>query len=503
MIITGTLIKNEIEHISKFLERARIVLSNLPKDSKHIFLDNGSNDGTAEVLREFQQEFSEQVIIIESDLDFLKNETELRSLLWEEIRKIGTPKKDWVLILDCDEIISDNLIDLLNVLEMPDQNEMAEETEVIALRLKEIWDEDNNLYRIDGRWSPYFHRLFRFFDEQFTFVKKSGLHHPPIPDYATTSTRVQCLDIDIYHYSYSTLAKRERKEKYYLENNKDAGGRAHAKTINQSPKLKSIAKKYHDRKFAICSLIHNRTWALPYFLKSIKNSNLPFFTKVYFVANNCNKETLEILNDFEINNANLDVEIEIYDFELIREHGNHDWDGELLYQMNVMRNKCLEFGRKHNLEAIVSIDSDVVFPSEVIKHLIESDKDIISPVFWAIWDGKSIYDKKWPQVWDRGGYELSDETFHRLKYEKRMRVVGGLGAFTKISSAVWERDVNYDNIYNLPSDMRGEDRNFCIRAVVNGFLLWASTYFDLLHLDNEEMLAHYEKEGLIEKALSK
>jgi len=70
--------------------------------------------------------------------------------------------------------------------------------------------------------------------------------------------------------------------------------------------------------------------------------------------------------------------------------------------------------------------------------------------------------------------------------------VGGLGAFTCIHRDVWEAGVNYTRVDNLPSNMQGEDRDFCVRARVLGFDLRATNYFDLIHVDDKKMLAELE-----------
>jgi hypothetical protein len=199
---------------------------------------------------------------------------------------------------------------------------------------------------------------------------------------------------------------------------------------------------------------------------------------------------------FRKKNPNYIVNIEVYNFELINASKNHDWPDDLLAQMSRMRNKCLEYGQKYGLEAIISIDTDLVFDWKVINHLLRCDKDIISPVFWASWKAEDGYGRRLPQVWRRGGGEIDDQFLQWLKERKCLTRVGGLGAFTKISSRVWEAGVNYDPVYNLASDIRGEDRHFCIRAAVAGFQLWASTYHKVYHLDNEDILSQYQAIGL-------
>jgi hypothetical protein len=365
-------------------------------------------------------------------------------------------------------------------------------TMLITLRLKELWQ--GQRYRIDGQWSPYFNRLFRFYDAPFTTEHKQGLHTNPLPEYLLNLPVSQCLEVDIFHTGYNSGPRRQAKTKRYLEHNKRAVEIQHAQSILAPPSLKEIDDSLPT--FAICSLVHDRRWALKHYLYCLSNLPAPIGTHVYFLANNCDPETMAMLFAFRQKNPNYIVNIEVYNFELIKASRNHDWPDDLLAQMSHMRNKCLEYGQKYGLEAIISIDTDLVFDWKVINHLLRCDKDIISPVFWASWKAKDGYGRRLPQVWRRGGGEIDDQFLQWLKERKCLTRVGGLGAFTKISSRVWEAGVNYDPVYNLASNIRGEDRHFCIRAAVAGFQLWASTYHKVYHLDNKDILSQYQAIGL-------
>jgi len=241
----------------------------------------------------------------------------------------------------------------------------------------------------------------------------------------------------------------------------------------------------------ITSLIHNRAWILKDFLKCCDKINYPNDKiSYYFLVNNNSDEGLDILKEWcEGKNAMISA----YNFEL-KSDKEHSWDNNLLRHMAVMRNNTLDVAKQLKVDYMINIDSDILFPRDVVRHLVDSDKDIISPVFFAGW-GSS---KKLPQCWDRGGFELSQSTLDNFKTRRAIFKVGGLGAFTCIHKSVWQNDnVNYSRVYNLPTNVRGEDRDFCMRAVCNGFDLWASTYYDLLHIDNKEMYDDFKKYNIL------
>lgn len=140
---------------------------------------------------------------------------------------------------------------------------------------------------------------------------------------------------------------------------------------------------------------------------------------------------------------------------------------------------------------LFSVDSDILLHPDVLNHLILSDKEIISPVFWAKWDSQKREGKGFPQVWINGGYHVTPEFLNFLANNKSRVQVGGLGACTLIAREVAEKGVTYYRVHNLPNDMRGEDRDFCVRAVCAGFDLWATTFIPLKHVDRPEDLKEH------------
>jgi len=58
--------------------------------------------------------------------------------------------------------------------------------------------------------------------------------------------------------------------------------------------------------------------------------------------------------------------------------------------------------------------------------------------------------------------------------------VGGLGASTLISLSALKKGLNFSPIRNI--SFWGEDRWFCIRAIVLGFSLFIDTHFPATHL---------------------
>jgi len=472
-IIVGSIVRNEKDRLlPQWLENVQIYCD------KHIIIDDASDDGTIAELQAYAATNNNVTLILGNKSKFTKHESSLRSDLWERIRKVADVKKDdWILIVDADEFYykkdSNEMIRVCN-------SSTKDNYDVVAIRLLDMWNRIE--YRIDGYWSPYFHRLFRYKDKPFCEEFKDGLHLPAMPQYVVKNKNVYISNIRCQHFSYYTKELREQKYKYYMKNVKDSFNLNHAKSIMLEPELKKVDVELPT--VLITSLIHNREWIMDDFLNCLSNIDYPIDKlKFYFLVNNSMDDSVKYLKEWC---EGKDAVITSYNFSLPNKK-DHIWFDELLKHMAIMRNNTLDVAKQLNCEYMINIDSDILFNEDVIKHLVTCDKKIISPVFWAGWNS----DKKLPQVWERGGYEISDSFVNMLKTRRAIFKVGGMGAFSCIHKSVWEKEVNYSRVYNLPADVRGEDRDFCIRATTHGFNLWASTYFDMIHIDSIEMLKEY------------
>ena len=465
-IIVGSIIGNEKNnYLEEWLENVQQYCD------IHVVVEDGTTDGTREILDKHLEKYPGKFGYQPCDVSrFKTNEVGLRNDLWECVRGFAE-EGDYIFIVDADEFYNYT----------NEETKLQCKGEVIAIRLCDMWNEKE--YRIDGYWSPYFHRLFKYKDEPFS-IEGNGLHLSAVPKYVQTSKNIYMSNLRCEHRSYVRDKDKKTKYDFYMENSQGSFNLNHARSIfNKKPELKTFIGIDYP-KILITSLIHNREWVLPEFINCLKNINYPKDKISYcFVVNNTTDKSLDLLKKHFPEALILE-----YNFErgVI---GEHKWDNVLIHNMAIMRNATLEIAEKTGVDYMINIDSDILFPPELIKHLVSSDRKIISPVFFAGWNSNN----KLPQVWDRGGYELSESLLDIVKNHKTLVQVGGLGAFTCIHKDVWNKGVNYTRVKNLPSDMFGEDRDFCIRAVCAGFDLWASSYFDLIHVDNQKMLEELKR----------
>ena len=227
MIISQTIIRNEK---NRFLKRW--LAGNMPYFDKMVIYDDASDEGTAQAIEELQ---SPKIILIKgTEPIFKKNENQVRTSLWEEVRKVAK-EGDWILTLDSDEIVCEEFAEFTKFI--PPQ------AQLISFKKIEMWDEEN--YRVDGLWSNYFDRMFPYRNEPFGFIGE-GFHYPSVPSYAfhsRTKTPVMQSDVRILHLGYINEEERNKKYDFMMGNKQQEKDVTyyHLLSIKERP---PILKKY-------------------------------------------------------------------------------------------------------------------------------------------------------------------------------------------------------------------------------------------------------------------
>ena len=242
---------------------------------KIIMLDNCSTDGTTQFIEQYNDPQNKIVLIKDVDLDFSKEESSMRAMLWEAVRK-RAKQGDYVLTIDSDEFFEERFIaDKQQILKFMEQNDYT----TMLFKFCDMWgleEKDGVLggeYRIDGNWSPFFPRLYKFFNEPWGKII-GGLHQSNIPQYALQAKKVFVSDYRVKHYSYHTVDIRKAKYDYYIERTEGVNLK-HAQTIMRTAMVKKFHEPQKFPKILICSLIRNREWILKDFLHSLEMLNYP------------------------------------------------------------------------------------------------------------------------------------------------------------------------------------------------------------------------------------
>ena len=251
-------------------------------------------------------------------------------------------------------------------------------------------------------------------------------------------------------------------------------------------------------KVLIGSAVRQKPQILAEFLKSLTwldRSGLT--TDCLFINNNDDEESTRLLTEFTLHGASVfigsDKPTEAYHCT----EETHFWHDGLIWKLAGYKDFILKFALDNNYTHVLMIDSDLVLHPQTLHQLLSTGKNIVSEIFWTEWMPDS---GELPQVWMAGQYSFhaggsqvpeeqkSQQATHIISQLRApgLYEVGGLGACTLISVAAIAKGVNYQKIKNV--DYWGEDRHFCIRAVVLGFGLYVDTHYPAFHIYRESSL---------------
>jgi hypothetical protein len=244
--------------------------------------------------------------------------------------------------------------------------------------------------------------------------------------------------------------------------------------------------------------IRQKKEVLKEFLISLKEFDISGIELDFiFIDDNIESSSSDILIDFKNNNPTNTIVISS-DYEKNNQdyaysETTHHWSVESTNKVGQLKNKIIKHALDNNYDYLFFVDSDLILPSPLLKHLVNRNVDIVSEVFWTVWESDR---KILPQVWMFDNYNfispnldqntsndeiaLKEKEFVDKMKNPNLYEVGGLGACTLISKKALQKGVSFELIKNI--SFIGEDRHFCIRASVLGLDLYADTCYPPLHL---------------------
>lgn len=197
-LVGGLVIKNEEGLIGRALESLSKTCDAV------VVLDNGSTDSTVDICKSFPVV---QRIEVHSE-EF--HEGKFRCRVLELAREIGA---DWILGVDADEVLEDELADELPALLRP----IDSATDGYAFYLLHFWRGEES-YRVDGKFEPFVRpRLFR---NRPHFVADTREMHAAMNPANLDWKRVKIPSVRILHYGYSDYETTLRKQHRYAEHDK-------------------------------------------------------------------------------------------------------------------------------------------------------------------------------------------------------------------------------------------------------------------------------------------
>ena len=195
----------------------------------------------------------------------------------------------------------------------------------------------------------------------------------------------------------------------------------------------------------------------------------------FFVVNDC-REVIPFIENAEWTETETG--------EAYEKTGNdHLWTLDLMRKMSGLRNMTIRKMLDGGYDYWLSIDTDIVVDPRTLKTLIEADKDIVSEIFWT----KAPSGFYWCNAW------MADQSAGMPEDWKKPGLYrcGMTGALTLVKRRVFEAGVDYTQIPNIRTALRGEDRHFCVRASCAGFEMWIDSHCPATHLYTREEYNNY------------
>jgi hypothetical protein len=218
------------------------------------------------------------------------------------------------------------------------------------------------------------------------------------------------------------------------------------------------------------------------YVKSLRALELPENCKAdrYFIFNDCDlSDCLEPGEGFEFINTG--------DAFACTEQ-THDWSYINYDKMHILRNRMLELTLTGGYDYYFLVDSDLVLRPQTLRHLLAQEKDLIAELFWTPLEPGGGW--CWQNAWEYDQATASNEAIAQWR-QPGVYPVGGTGACFLINRRVIEAGVSYTPIRNIRC-FYGENRWFCIRAIVAGFDIFIDTQCEPLHLYRRSTYEQYK-----------
>lgn len=223
-LITAMIMRNEADrYLEEVLTRAN------EYSDKIVILDDNSTDHSVE-----KAEFHGAKVYTHDDESlFWEQEHTLREYLWKHILPREAHTNDWILALDCDEILSDYF------LTVKDQLLSQDNIGTFTFRIYEAWGSRDKI-RIDKTWNPMGKEtpmLTRFTPSVNYMFPQIGLHSGRLP--MNVIGPVIPSGINMLHLGWANPEEHADKIKRYVEMDKNPHPimKAHYQSMTETPTL--------------------------------------------------------------------------------------------------------------------------------------------------------------------------------------------------------------------------------------------------------------------------
>lgn len=242
----------------------------------------------------------------------------------------------------------------------------------------------------------------------------------------------------------------------------------------------------------IFSSIRVEAGVLDCVLKAVENCEIQNGTiECAFYDDNVDPNSSSLLKTYVARNKNWAILPKLTDLKpssYCRDGEQRGWTESTVDRVIAIKNAGLSHALVQGYDWVFLLDADLVMHRHLLQTLQQTERDIVSGIFWTRFDkNKPLL----PNCWDVQTYSFrTPESLIRLR-EPGLYEVGGLGAATMIRREALRRGVSFSRIPNL--DMWGEDKHFCVRAACLGLKLHVETSYPLFHVYTSSDLAAGKK----------
>ncbi|MCS1352211.1 glycosyltransferase [Mechercharimyces sp. CAU 1602] len=144
---------------------------------------------------------------------------------------------------------------------------------------------------------------------------------------------------------------------------------------------------------------------------------------------------------------------------------------EQMAQAARMKNDLLEIARDQEVDYVLLVNPNLILHPQTISLLLETKKEIISPLFWVEWE---VGAARVPQVWR----ETATADFTTQLQQPGIYQVDGVGGCIWISYSALAKGVHFPEM----NVSQGEDLGFSQQAKTLGYSLYVDTRAPLYHI---------------------
>lgn len=229
----------------------------------------------------------------------------------------------------------------------------------------------------------------------------------------------------------------------------------------------------NENKILIATPVNNREKLLPYFLKHLDSID---FNKedihLYFLVNNSQDNSKKILFNFMKEHLNEYASIKVETMKTkykFQDERTTTIRNQYTYRhLSEIRNAALNYAKKLNVDYLLSVDSDILVPSNIIDKLLSANRPIVSSLIYNGYLVEPNSPWKYTNImrFNGGNIEHISNWYTKnaeILTESKLTSVDVTGAVSLISRDVIVGDVRYG--YHP----KGEDVYFSLDAKSKGF----------------------------------